>query len=206
MLSARYVSWNREMARFSSLLEVLFARWKLWTLMNFLFFGCVLVVAFVSSLLFSPVPYLSSSTRFPATFPGDNFVLMFLSIFVSNLVLSAFLVVSLPGFALFPLSTAFLVFRGLIWGTLLYRDPTWLVLVAKPTLVFEGMAYSLAAVSGTIVGASWIKPGWVYREENFARNVAVRKAFKESLSLYVLIAIILLMAAIVEAATLVAII
>lgn len=193
------------MARFSSLFEVLSARWKLLALMNFLFFGCVFVVALASSLLVPRVLYLGSSTRFPVMFLGNNFVLVFLSIFVSNLVLSAFIVVSLPGFALFPLSTAFLVFRGLIWGTLLYRDPTWLVLVATPTLVFEGVAYSLAAVSGTIVGASWIKPNWIYPEEDLTRNEATRKALKESVSLYVFVVIILLIAAIVEATTLVAI-
>lgn len=184
---------------------MLSARWKILAFMNLVFFGCIFVVVSASEFLLPPTLYPGFAKGFPEAFFLNNFPLTVLSIFVSNLVLSAFIVVSLPGFVFFPLSTALLVFRGLIWGTLLYPQSTWVVLVATPTLVLEGVAYSLAAVAGTIVGVSWIKPDWVYAKENLTRNEALRKAMKECLSLYFFVAIILLAAATAEAATLAAI-
>ncbi len=193
------------MQRFTVCLNVLSARWKFIAFMNLVFFGCAFGVASAFEFLSPSAPYLGLSNAFHEMLSGSGFLLLLLSIFLSNLVLSSFIVVSVPGIVFFPLSTAFLVYRGVIWGLFLHQLPTWVVLVAMPTVVLEGSGYSLAAVAGTLAGASWIKPKWVYAEENLTRNEAFRKALKEFLSLYFFVAIILLVAATAEAATLAAI-
>lgn len=190
------------MGRFAEYLGILSRRWKLLVFMNLVFFGCVFAVFSASELLVPLAPYPGFAKGFPGAFFLNNFPLMLLSIFLSNLVLSALIIVSLPGFLFFPLSTAFLVFRGTIWGLLLYPQPTWVVLVAMPTFVLEGVAYALAAVGGTIVGASWAKPTWVYSEENLMRREAFERGLRECLALYVLVTILLFVAATVEALTL----
>lgn len=75
-------------------------------------------------------------------------------------------------------------------------------LVSIPTLILEGEAYALAAVAGTIVGASWLMPKRLYRQEDITRTQAFREALKESLRLYVLVIVLLLVAATAEAVTL----
>jgi hypothetical protein len=192
------------MQGFTVCLNVLSARWKFIAFMNLIFFGCAFGVASASEFLPPPAPYLGLSNAFHEMLSGSGFPLLLLSIFLSNLVLSSFIVVSVPGIVFFPLSTVFLVYRGIIWGLLLHQLPTWVVLAAMPTIVLEGSGYSLAAVAGTLAGVSWIKPNWVYAEENLTRNQAFRRALKECLVLYAFVGMILLFAAGVEAATLLA--
>jgi len=73
----------------------------LFALLNLLFFGCVFAVALLAQFLFSPPLYLGWSPRCPEIFLGSGFS-MFLGVFVSNLVISAFVVVTLPGVVFFP--------------------------------------------------------------------------------------------------------
>jgi len=187
--------------KFPSCLAVLFARGRLLALMNFAFFGCVFVVVFASEFLLPPQPCLESHPSFPRMFFSDNFFIMFLGIFLFNLVLSAFVVVTLPGFMFFPLSTAFLLYRAFIWGLLLHHQPTWIFLVALPTLVFEGEGYVFAAIAGTVVGGSWVKPNWLYSDGSFTRAEALKKASRECLRVYAFVFLFLLIAAVVETVT-----
>jgi len=132
---------------------------------------------------------------------GDNWFITFVGIFVLNLVLSAFIVVTLPGMLFFPLSAVFLAYRAVLWGLLLYPLPSWLFLAVLPTLILEGGAYVFAAVAGTVVGLSWVKPSWMFRGEELSRREALKTALKEGKTLYKTVVLLLLVAAIVETAT-----
>ena len=188
------------MLLFSSCFCVLSRRVKLLALLNLAFFGCVLAGAMVFDLLYPSPPLTDSSPPFPQQATG-NVVYVVLFIFLFNLAVSGFAVVTLTGFAFFPLSTAFLVYRALLWGLLLHGQPSWLFLAALPTLVLEGEAYVLAAVAGTVVGVSWVKPTWLHGEVS-GRMKALRQCLKECLCMYLIVAVLLLVAATLEAVTL----
>lgn len=177
-------------------------RWALLAFMNLLFFGCVFVVVFLAQFLFPPPLYSGGFSMVPEVFLGSWFT-MVLGVFAFNLAVSAFVVVTLPGVVFFPLSTGFLLFRAVLWGLLLCPLPTWLFLAFLPTLVLEGEAYVFAAVAGTVAGVSWIKPEYAYRGEGSSRVEAFKKALRECLSVYVLVAMFLLVAAVVENVTIV---
>jgi len=127
--------------------------------------------------------------------------LLVLSIFVFNLVVSGFVVVTLSGFLFFGLSVVFLLYRAWLWGMLLTGLGTPLFLAALPTLILEGEGYVLAAWVGINMGLSWLKPKWAYRGEDLSWLKSVKRAFKDSLRVYVLVGVFLLVAAIVEVIT-----
>lgn len=202
-LSLYYVGVGVEaLALFSRVFEVVSARGKLLAFMNAAFFFCVFVVFFVSEFLLPSLPYEGLNPPFPEII-NAGFPLMLLEIFAFNLGLSAFVFVTLPGFAFFPFSTGFLLYRASIWGVLLHYQPTWLFLIAMPTLVFEGEAYVFAAVAGTVVGGSWLKPKWFTNRSDVKRVESLTKSLKECLAMYLLVAIFLLVAATIEAITVV---
>lgn len=177
-------------------------RGRFLALLNSLFFGCVFVVVLLAQFLLSPPLYSGWSPRVPEDFVRSD-LSMFIAIFVFNFVISAFTIVTLPGIVFFPLSIFFLLFRGVLWGLLLYSLPTWLFLAVMPTFVLEGEAYVFAALSGAIVGFSWIKPTFVYPDEALSRINAFKKSIKELLRLYVFVALLLLLAAVVETVTII---
>jgi len=182
--------------------KLISSRGRLLALMNFVFFASVFAVAIASELLLPPRLYSGWQARFPEIIIGNNFLIVLLGIFLSNLVLSAFVVVTLPGFVFFPISIAMLLFRGFLWGVFLAFQPTWLLLAAIPTVVLEGEGYALAAVAGTVVGVSWLKSKWIFNDENITRVEAFQKGLKECLVIYLLVGTILLVAAIIETVTL----
>jgi hypothetical protein len=171
--------------------------------MNLLFFGCVFVTVCLAQFVFLPVLFSGWSPGVPEVLLGSGWIVMVVGVFLFNLVFSAFVVVTLPGVAFFPLSVGFLLFRAVLWGLLLYALPTWLFLALLPTVVLEGEAYVFAGVAGAVVGVSWIKPNLLYREEGLSRVEAFKKALKEYLRLYVFVVLFLFVAAVVEMATLV---
>lgn len=180
---------------------VLAGRAKLFVFLNGLFSVAVFVSALVASFVFVP-PLLGEGFEVPSYLLSESWVLTFLFIFVWNLVLSAFLVVTLPGLAFFGLSAVLLAYRGVVWGFFLAFTSTPLFLAALPTVVLEGEAYVVAAVAGTLLGLSWFRPDWTFRGESVSRREALRKAFKECFYLYALICVVLLVAAVVETVTL----
>ncbi len=190
------------MARLSYLLSVLSSRGRLLTFMNLCFFGTVFIVALVLGFLLPPQLYQGSNQQLPIAPTSVDFPVLIVVIFLFNLVVSSFLVVTLPGFMLFPLSAAFLGYRAFIWALLIFRLPTWVFLIALPTLILEGEGNAFAAVAGALVGVSWVKPKWAYKAENVSRVESVKRAFKECASLYVFVLILLFIAAVVETATL----
>lgn len=62
----------------------------------------------------------------------------------------------------------------------------------------------LAALAGFNLGLSWLKPKWAYRgEAELSRSEAIKQAFRDCGGIYVVVALFLLVAAIVEIITLI---
>lgn len=194
---------------FKSSWAVLWARPRLLVLMNVVFFGGLLVSTLAMGTLFPPTPYANLHPDIPDYFLGLSWPLMVLAIFLSNLALSAFVVVSLPGFVFFPASACLLGYRAFLWGLLFGPLPTYTFLAALPIIFLEGEAYVLAATAGTTVGVSWLKPAWLqsarlHTSEAPSRCDAFRRALKECSEIYVLVILLLFVAAAVETATIIA--
>lgn len=170
--------------------------------MNLMFFGSMLVPGFFvryPPLIEEPITE-DMAGRIKALLAYGP-LLLAVYIFVVNIFLSAFLVVTLSGLPFFALPAFFLAWRGYIWGTLLTHVPTPIFLLALPTMVLEGEAYVVAAVAGMNLGLSWLKPKWVYRDGEISRSDALKLAFKECAYTYVLVALLLTVAAVVEVIT-----
>lgn len=133
----------------------------------------------------------------------DSVVLMAVGIFLFNLALSGFLLITLPGLAFFALPAVFLFYRALLWGILLNQLFTPQFLIALPTLILEGEGYVLAAICGTNLGLSWFRPDWIYRNRGFSRLKALETTSRECVRLYFFVVIFLIVAAVVEAVTIV---
>jgi uncharacterized membrane protein SpoIIM required for sporulation len=133
----------------------------------------------------------------------DNALLSLLWIFLFNLALSGFLLLTASGVVFFVLPVCFLLFRALFWGVFLSGLPNPLFLLVIPTLVLEGEGYVLAAVAGLGLGLSWLKPELMFREGNLSRLEAFRKALRECAHVYVFVVILLFLAAVVETAALI---
>lgn len=166
--------------------------------LNLAYFGALIAGGFLAQYtsLFQPV--VVGNDVFGVS--GASVWLVF-DIFVSNLILSAFLLLTLSGIVFFVFPLAVLVFRGVLWGVLLNFVSTDRFLMVLPTIILEGEGYVIAAVAGVILGLSWLWPKLIYPGENLSRRSAVRKALGEAASLFVLVVILLFVAAIVETVT-----
>lgn len=184
-----------------SCVEVLSKKGKLFAAMNVLYFWSIFAVVLLARFLFKPMLYESMFLDVPEILVGVDWPIMVAGIFLFNLVLSDFLVVTLPGLAFFPLSTATLMYRAFLWGTFLSQLPTPLFLAALPTFILEGEGYVLASVAGIMLGISWLKPNWIFKKETPSRWKALKKASEECLRIYILMAMILFVAAVVETFT-----
>ena len=182
-------------------LETVSNRRVVFVVMNALYFCFIFVVAFLSYYFYFLPPYEGGPVDVPDFLVGVDWSVMVVGIFLINLTLSGFLFVTLPGLVFFPLSAAVLLFRGFLWGVLLSQLPTAYFLAALPTVVLEGEGYVLASVAGITLGLSWIKPNKLYRGEVLSRFGALRKALIECGRLYVIIGIVLFVAAVVEIIT-----
>lgn len=130
---------------------------------------------------------------------------LIVGIFTINLVASAFIVVTLPGLVFFAFPAVVLVLRGLLWGLLFGGVSAFEFLLVLPTLVLEGEAYVFAALAGVNLGLSWLKPSLLYPGERLPtgkklpRNMAAALGFRDCFKVYVFVAVLLLVAAVVEA-------
>lgn len=180
--------------------SVVSRRFLLFVVLNWLFFGGMFVGA-----LFGRVEY-GRLSRWPlseSAFRGETvgLSLLIVGIFLFNLIVSGFFLVTLSGLLFFALPIGFLLFRGVVWGALLTGLPTPLFLAAFPTLLLEGEGYVLGGVAGVNLGLSWLKPEWVYEGGGLSRLESVKKALRDCLRVYVLVALVLFMAAVVEVLT-----
>ena len=181
-------------------LGVLLERGVVFAVMNGFCFCSVFVAVFWAQFQL-PLPYEGASVELPEFLVGVDWPLMIVGIFLFNLVLSGFVFVTLPGLVFFPFSSAVLLYRGFLWGVLLSQLSTSQFLVVLPTLVLEGEGYVMASVAGTTFGLSWLKPEWVFKGEGLSRWESFKKALVECLRVYVLVVVILFVAAVVETFT-----
>lgn len=185
---------------FKSCLEALSRRGLAFAVMNALYFCSIFVVVLFFQFQSLP-PYVGPPMEVPEFFAGLDWPVIIVAIFLFNLILSSFIVVTLPGLVFFPFPAVVLLFRGYLWGLLLSQLSTPHLLVVLPTIVLEGEGYVMASVAGILLGLSWLKPNWMYGCEDLTRSEALKKALKECMGMYVLVAIVLLAAAIVETIT-----
>ena len=185
---------------FKSCFSLISRRILLFVALNWLFFG----VMFAGNLL----SYGEYGEYFEWPI-SEGFVdtetlglpLLIMNIFLFNLVVSGFVLVTLSGLLFFALPFAFLVFRAFLWGVLLSGLATPLFLAAFPTLILEGEGYVLASLAGINLGLSWLRPKWAYEVEELSRLESFKKALWDCLRSYVLVALLLFVAAVVEALT-----
>ena len=184
---------------FKSCFSLISRRILLFVLMNTLYFGFVIVGAFLAQ--FQSLPFYEWSLG-EGIFVGEwSSPVMILVIFLSNLVVSAFFLVTLTGLVFFGVSVVVLLVRALLWGALLNQLLTPQFLLAFPTLVLEGEGYVFASLAGVTLGLSWLKPGWAYGGEGFSRWEASKMAWKDCMRLYVLVVLFLFLGAVVEVVT-----
>ena len=176
-------------------------RMMVFVALNWLFFCFIVLGAFLADTGFVKVVEVPFERK-PLDVEGSlDYFSMFLFTFVFNLFLSGFLLLTVTGAIFFPLSFGFLLFRGFLWGVLLYNLDVSAFLAVLPTIVLEGEAYVFAALAGFLLGLSWLKPKWVYGDEQLSRGDSFRRAVGECKELYLMVIILLLVAAAVETAT-----
>lgn len=179
-----------------SCLSVVWRRVRVLVMLNWLFFGFIIFGGLLEQSGVVEVYYWPFGEIFPVEV-GNAFLTVGF-IFISNLILSSFVLVTLTGLAFFGLPLFFISFRAFLWGMLLNGLSTPLFLAALPIVLLEGEGYVLAALAGVNLGLSWLKPSWAYRCEDLSRLEAFKRALKDCARIYVLIAAVLLVAAVVE--------
>jgi hypothetical protein len=171
----------------------LLRRRKIFVMLNMLFFDSIFLGVLMGQFLRFPSFYVDSSWLYVL-----DWHLMMLTIFAWNFIWGGLIFLTMPGLVFPPFSAALLAIRGLSWGTMLNQHS-----VESPFLVFlifilEGEGYILASMAGTVLGLSWLRPDWMYKDEQLSRLDALKTASREALCLLSISAIILFSGAIVE--------
>lgn len=175
------------------------SRSSLFVMMNALYFGSILVAALLTQAQYPPLYEWPTDHNI---FPVDGgFLTMVMNIFLFNLVVNGFLLVTLTGLLFFALPAGVVLMRAAFWGIMFNQLPTPQFLIALPTVILEGEGYIVASVAGINLGLSWLKPDWSYKGQQLSRLEALKMAFKECARVYILVAMLLLVAAIVETVT-----
>lgn len=182
--------------------DVAVRRKRLLVVLNLLVFWSVFAAALLTSFFVVPPLYEEVASEISPFLFKDDWFLTGLGIFLSNLVLSAFIMVTLSGLVFFVLSPVLLLYRAAVWGQLLAFTPPLQFVVALPTLILEAEAYVLAGIAGVDLGLSWLRPRLVYGGEILSRGEALKKAFREVWQVYFFVVLFLLVAAVVETLTL----
>ena len=119
--------------------------------------------------------------------------------FAANLFMGALAAVTIPSL-LVPFSgLAIGLLRSLLWGLVLSpADPhlRWAMIPHAGTLLLEGQAYVLAMLAAYIHGKAWLSPRSV-GEQTHSRGYL--SGLKSTASIYVLVVVVLAVAAIYEA-------
>jgi hypothetical protein len=124
--------------------------------------------------------------------------------FLVNFFYGSVAMITLPGTLLFVLAPTQAFLRACWWGALF--APTAPILASAlvwslPTMILEGLGYILAVVPSTYLGLSWLSPKTAFREEGLARKEAFKRELVDSAKAYVWVALVLLIAAVVEVTT-----
>jgi uncharacterized membrane protein SpoIIM required for sporulation len=132
---------------------------------------------------------------------SENWFLAFLLTFLVNLCLGSFVVLTLPSIPIFFAGLLLAVYRAILWGVAFSPTSPFYaraLAVALPVIILEGEAYCLATWPSLKTGLSWLFPRRVYKEEALNRKQAFVKAARELAVMYVIVALVLLIAAAVE--------
>lgn len=143
-------------------------------------------------------------------FPGlmeaylTNPLLAIVYTFLVNFLYGTMVTIALPGTLFFVLAPAQAFLRACWWGA--YFAPITSVLASVltwslPTMILEGLGYILAVVPSTYLGLSWLSPKTVFREEGLTRKEAFKRELVNSARAYAWVALVLLIAAVVEVTT-----
>lgn len=171
----------------------------------------VLIIGMIIGLLY---PTVSTGTtgaignQFSTAFPGliqaigaGDIIGIIVTIFAVNSILGSFLAITLLNIT--GLGTLVFIYRPLIWG-ILYAPTSpqavMTLIVVLPTLLLEGIAYIIAFTASTDFILAVAKPKSFGEESRFK---AWKKAWIYNLKSYVLVLIMLFVAAVVETVTLV---
>jgi hypothetical protein len=179
-------------------LPFVFSKPKIILIVNCIFFCSILVGSIIP--LFTSVGHAYLPDSMLDSTVNANRISSFFNILVSNLLLSAFLLLTVTGSVFLPASMALLVYRGLVWGSYLYYLSIDSFLLSIPTIILEGEAYILACISGMVLFLAWLKPTLLYDNSN--RGTALFLSARECLKLYFVIIILLTLSAVVESFTL----
>ncbi|MGB9978168.1 stage II sporulation protein M [Methanobacterium sp.] len=175
-----------------------------------IYYGLV-ITGIIIGLLYPPVSTGTAGTissQFNTALPGlmqaigaGDVIKIIVTIFAFNSILGSFLVITLPN--LIGLGTLVFIYRPLMWG-LIYAptspQATMLLVAVIPTLILEGVAYVIAFAASIDFVLAIANPKALGEE---SRVKAWKKAWVYNLKSYVLVLIMLFVAAVVEAVTLV---
>lgn len=175
-------------------------RGLLFAAMNMFYFSSILVAALLGQSEYL-LPYEWPVGEGVVPEGLGSFPLMVAYIFFFDLVVSAFIFVTVSGLLFFALPLVVLLLRSALLGALLSALPTPLFLATIPILVLEGEAYVLGSIVGVNLGLSWLKPDWAFKSKELSRLEAFKMAWRECAYMYVLVAILLFSAAVVETVT-----
>lgn len=177
-----------------------------------LYYGIVLGVALVVSVMpggpeLQEALIEEAAAGIGTTFPGlleaylSNPALAVAYTFLVNLALGSILYITLPGFLLFVLAPLLAFYRAFAWGIIFAPTQPGILLIGLPTILAEGFGYILAVVPSIRVGLSWMLPKLAFRGEQITRKQAFLRGLSELGPAYVIVAIALLIAALVEVGT-----
>lgn len=179
--------------------------------MNLIFYGCILVgmaIAAAQPTIHAQMrASLQTSLQGPSWAPVVNaykgrHVLQAAAITLGvNLILGTALVISGPSLIV-PFSGLLVgIFRGILWGLLfapVSHESAARLVSTLPTMILEGQGYVLGMLSVYIHGKGVTRPASVGASGN---SDGYRRGFVAAMRIYPLIALVLAIAAIVEACT-----
>ncbi|MEL7669548.1 stage II sporulation protein M [Methanobacterium sp.] len=187
------------------------ARYKKRFLYCFAIYYGLVIIGMVIGLLYPPISTGTGgniSSQFSTVFPGllqaigaGDVIKVILTIFVFNSILGSFLAITLLN--LIGIGTLVFIYRPIMWG-LIYAptSPSAAVLLIAviPTLILEGVAYVIAFAASLDFILAIAKPKALGEESRFK---AWKKAWVYNLKSYVLVLIMLFVAAVVESVTII---
>ncbi len=184
-------------------------RYKKRFLYSFLIYYLLVIFGGVAGLFFSASregTVQTVTTSLNSTLPtlvqaisAGDLISVILTIFGFNASLGSFLFITVLN--VIGIGTLVFLYRPFLWGFIyapINPQATILLIYVIPTLILEGLAYVMAFAASTDFILSIIKPGALGETKRLA---AFKKAWVYNLKSYVLILIVLFIAAVVESVT-----
>ncbi len=182
---------RRNLIVFFALAHIVFLFFGQWAVMK----GIPAVVELRQELLkeIQTLAYLKPLTGALA----DSLALKILYTFLFNLLLGAFLSTTVTGMVIFFLPYAIAVWRSFTVGLLFYGLDSMgeKSVVFYGTFILEFAAYSISSAAGTDMGLSFL---WPKRKAVLSRREAFSIAARDSVRLYIIVALLLFIGAVWE--------